>query len=240
MNELAKKSEMTQMQDLPYEKFMHLGPESLTDAELLAIILRTGTSKKSALELAKEVLGLAKFPRTGLLGLHDLSLDEIMKVNGIGEVKAVKLKSLTELSMRFSRACASRELTMREPATVAEYYMEKLRHRMTECVYLACFDSKSQLIMEKKISEGLVNMALISPREIFIEALAARAVSIIVIHNHPSGDPIPSGMDQAITQRLRHMGAELGIPLVDHIIIGDNSFFSFHHEGWLSKEPDRP
>lgn len=220
-------------EEMPYEKFLKFGPESLTDAELLAIILRTGTCSKNALTLAREVLDLARFPKTGLLGLHDLTLEELMRINGIGEVKAVKLKSLTELSMRFSRACARTELTMRNPESVALFYMEKLRHLDTECVYLACFDSKCQLLAEKRLSDGSVNMALISPRQIFLEALAAKAVNIILIHNHPSGDPLPSTADQQITKNIYRMGVEIGIPLSDHIIIGDNSYFSFCKEGML-------
>jgi len=220
-------------QELPYEKFRRFGPENLTEAELLAIILRTGTANKPALALAKEILKIAKFPRNGLLGLYDLSLEELMEIKGIGEVKAVKLKCLTELSMRLSRANASRELTMNQPETVAEYYMEKLRHLQTECVYLACFDAKSQLISEKKLSDGSVNRSLISPREIFIEALSAKAVHIILIHNHPSGDPTPSGSDIELTRSVYHMGEELSIPLSDHIVIGDNLFFSFRQNGLL-------
>lgn len=217
-------------QELPYEKFMRFGPESLTDGELLAIILRTGTREKSALTLANEVLGLARFPRTGLLGLYDLSLQEIMKVKGIGEVKAVKLKSLTELSMRFSRAQAQKGMNFRQPGAVAEYYMERLRHRRTECVCLACLDAKGQLISEAKLSDGAVNKALISPREVFLKALEAAAVNVILVHNHPSGDPTPSAVDREITQKVKRMGWELGIPLLDHVIIGDNTYFSFRNE----------
>lgn len=228
---MKKENIANRNQELPYEKFLQLGPESLTEAELLAIILRTGTANKSAMELSREILSLSRSPKQGLLGLYDLSLEELMSVKGIGEVKAVKLKCLTELSMRFSRACARKRLTMNQPETVAEYYMEKLRHLQTECVYLACFDAKSQLLREKKLSDGSVTMSLISPREIFLEALAAKAVHIILIHNHPSGDPTPSKADIELTKRVFSMGEELGIPLSDHIIIGDNTFYSFRRDG---------
>lgn len=220
--------------DMPYERFLSRGPDSLSDAELLAIILRTGTNNRSALELAKDVLAMSQSSRTGLLGLYDLSLEELMQVKGIGYVKAVKLKSLTELSMRFSKACARKNLTMNQPKTVAEYYMERLRHRDTECVYLTCFDAKCHLLSDKKISDGTVNMSLISPREVFLEALASKAVYIILVHNHPSGDPNPSSQDMEVTNNLKHMSDELGIPLVDHIIIGEHSFFSFRNEGLLN------
>lgn len=218
---------------MPYEKFLSFGAESLTEGELLAIILRTGTPEKSALELANEVLSLGKYPRVGLLGLHDLSLEELKKVKGIGEVKAVKLKSLTELAMRISRTMAKNDFNVRDPGTVAAYFMEKLRHRKTECVYLLCLDTKGLILEELKLSEGSVNKALISPREVFIKALKAEAVNVILIHNHPSGDPTPSSLDREVTARLVRMGYEIGIPLLDHVIIGDNSFYSFRQSGYV-------
>ena len=219
------------MQEMPYEKFLRYGPESLTEGELLAIVLRTGTSGKSALTLANEVLSLGKYPRTGLLGLHDLYLEDVMKIKGIGEVKAVKLKSLTELVMRFSRAEAQTGRNFKDPETIALYYMEKLRHRKTECVYLLCLNSKGLVLEERKISEGSVNLSIISPREIFMIALRAEAVNVIVVHNHPSGDPTPSRIDLEVTRRILSMGRELDVPLLDH---GDNVYYSFRKEGMLA------
>jgi len=216
-----------QKQDMPYEKFLRFGGESLTEGELLAIILRTGTKDSSALELANRVLALAKYPREGLLGLYDVTLEELMNIKGIGMVKAVKLKCLTELSMRISRASASVGLCFTNPATVAAYFMEKLRHRDTECVILVCLDSKGQLLQEKELSRGSVNMSLISPREIFLEALQCKAVNIILVHNHPSGDPTPSKADVTLTEHVRELGEKMEISLLDHIIIGDNRYTSF-------------
>lgn len=220
-------------QELPYEKFLRFGPESLTEAELLAIILRTGTAQVSAVDVANQVLSLSKTPRRGLLGLYDASLEELMRVKGIGQVKAVKLKSLTELSMRFSRACAEKNFIVKQPSTIAGFFMEKLRHLKTECVYLACLDAKGQVTGEHKLSDGSVNKALISPREIFLAALKGEAVNIILLHNHPSGDPTPSQADIEMTQTVYRMGTELGIPLLDHIIIGDNIYYSFRNENNL-------
>ena len=212
---------------MPYERFLRFGPENLTDAELLAIILRTGTRDNDALGLANQVLSLTKYPRQGLLGLHDLSLKELMQVKGIGEVKAVKLKSITELSLRINSACAQRGLNFNNTKSVADYLMEKLRHRKTECVYLLCFDSKGQILSEEKLSDGCVNMSLISPREIFIKALNVSAVNIILAHNHPSGDPTPSKTDINITENISEISKLMDIPLLDHIIIGDNIYSSF-------------
>lgn len=222
-----------QGQDMPYEKFLRFGPEHLTERELLAIILRTGTRDCSALEAAGQVLALARYPREGLLGLYDVSLEELMRIKGIGMVKAVKLKSLTELSMRISRASAKEGLRFDRASTVADYFMEKLRHRSTECVILVCLDAKGQMIRESKLSDGSVRMSLISPREIFIEALECRAVNLILVHNHPSGDPTPSGADRKLTGNLKELGDKLEIPLLDHIIIGDNRYVSFRELEFL-------
>ena len=119
---------------LPYERFQQFGPENLTEAELLAVILRTGTKDTSAVELAEKVLALAKYPREGLLGLHDVSVEELTQIRGIGIVKAVKLKCIAELSNRMSRARASTGICFPRADMVAEYFMEKLRHKDTECV----------------------------------------------------------------------------------------------------------
>ena len=152
---------------LPYERFLQFGPENLTEAELLAVILRTGTKEDSAVALAEKVLALATYPREGLLGLHDVSVEELMEIRGIGMVKAVKLKCIAELSNRMSRAKAREGICFTRADHVAEYFMEKLRHRDTECVYLLCLDAKGQLIREKKLSDGSVNMALSLPERYF-------------------------------------------------------------------------
>ncbi len=227
------KEETAKMQDMPYERFVRFGPENLTESELLAIILRTGTKDVSALELAEEVLSLAKYPKEGLLGLYDISLEELMSIKGIGQVKAIKLKCLTELSMRISCARAKEGLVFTRSGMVAEYYMERLRHRKTECVFLLCLDVKGQLLKECRLSDGSVRMALISPREIFIQALECKAANIILLHNHPSGDPTPSEADVELTMNVQELGEKMDIPLLDHIIIGDNRYTSLRELSYL-------
>lgn len=222
-----EKNQLTISADGPYEKFLQFGSHTLTDAELLAVILRTGTRDKSALFLAKEILALPGFQRKGLMSLFHVTLSELCSIRGIGMVKAVKLKCIAELSVRLSRAVAKEGLIVNNPRTISRYYMELLRHRETECVVLACLDTKGELISEKMISQGSVKMSLVSPREIFMEALRREAVSIILIHNHPSGDPAPSASDISLTEGLAQAGKQLDIPLLDHIIIGDNKYFSF-------------
>lgn len=221
--------------DLPYEKFLQKGPAALTESELLAIILRTGTREKSAVELAGEVLALSRYPREGLLGLHDVTLEELTRIKGIGMVKAVKLKCLTELSMRISKATAKEGLVFNSPGLVAQYFMESLRHRSTECVILVSLDTRGRMIGEKKLSDGSVRMSLISPREIFLEALHARAVNILLVHNHPGGDPTPGKCDRELTRNVSKLGAMMDIPLLDHIIIGDNRYASFKELGYLAE-----
>ncbi len=223
-----------QTTDMPYEKFEQLGAEALTEAELLAIILRTGTREKNAVELAREVLALAKQPREGLLGLYDVTLEELMEIKGIGFVKAVKLKCLTELSMRISKSSAKEGLVFNSPGLVAQYFMETLRHKDTECVVVVSLDAKGRMLGEKKLSDGSVRMSLISPRQIFLEALHAKAVNIILVHNHPSGDPTPSRLDREITRNLYELGEMMDILLLDHIIIGDNSYTSMKELGYLT------
>lgn len=234
MREMQK----TVVQELPYERFLRFGPENLTEAELLAIIIRTGTKEKSALQVAEQVLQLARYPREGLLGLYNVTLEELESVSGIGQVKAVKLKCLAELSKRMSEARAKDGISFNSSGQVAGYFMEKLRHRDTECVILACLDAKGQLICEKQLSQGTVKMALISPREIFLEALHCRAVNILLVHNHPSGDPTPSKADVELTENVRKIGEEMDIPLLDHIIIGDNRYVSFKESSWFYNEAD--
>ena len=229
---MSKKSEY-ENQNMPYERFLRFGPETLTESELLAIILRTGTKGKPALQIAEEILHLADSKKEGLLGLYDISLEELMAINGVGEVKAVRIKCLTELSARISKASAKVGLIVDHPATVAHYFMEKMRHFKTERVLVACLDAKGEFIGEKELSAGSVNSALISPREIFMEAMKQEAVNIILIHNHPSGDPKPSKADIELTVSVKQMGVILGVPLLDHIIIGDNKYTSFKEQGLL-------
>ncbi len=229
---MNKKTEY-ENQNMPYERFLRFGPKALTESELLAIILRTGTKGKPALKVAEEILSLADSKKEGLLGLYDISLEELMSISGVGQVKAVKVKCLTELSARISEASARTGMIVNHPDTVARYFMEKMRHYKTERVMIACLDAKGEFIGEKELSVGSVNSAVISPREIFMEAMKREAVNIILVHNHPSGDPKPSKADMELTVSVKEMGSMMGIPLLDHIIIGDNKYTSFKEQGLL-------
>lgn len=216
-------------EERPYERCMRHGAEQLSDRELLAVLLRTGSRGRSVLELAGELLKLVP-EREGFLGLRRMSLEELSAVKGIGKVKAVQLKCVLELARRMAREESGGGIYFKTPASVAEYYMEDMRHKEQEVLLLLMLDQKGRLLREKYIFKGTVNASMISPREIFLEALSSRAVQIILVHNHPSGDASPSKEDRNVTGRIQEAGSLLGITLTDHIIIGERTYMSFREE----------
>lgn len=215
----------------PYEKCERKGSASLSDEELLAVLLRTGTRGENALALARRIL--YHTGETGILGIHQFNIERLMAIKGIGKVKAIQLSCISELAKRLSKASYEEALCFREPSTIARYYMEDMRHEKQELMKLLMLNTKAKLIGETDISKGTVNASLITPRELFIEALQKNAVTIIMMHNHPSGDPTPSREDILITRRIYDAGRLIGIELADHIIIGDNCYISFREEGML-------
>lgn len=233
MNEHIKMKDIPK-QDRPYEKCVSKGPGVLSDAELLAVIIRTGSRNFSSLQLAQKVLELTYPKDDGLLGLCRLSLSDFRKLPGIGPVKGIQLKCIGELSKRISRRAATvRNTVFDNPQSVAEYYMEEMRHLQQEHLYVMLLDTRQALIRDVLISKGTVNASLASPREIFIEALRCQAVGIILVHNHPSGDSTPSREDCLLTRKIHEAGSLVDIQLLDHIVIGDNNYCSFKKEGML-------
>lgn len=230
MNKVILKNENS---DKPYEKFIRLGPESLTEAELLAVILRTGTKNCSATELAQKILTLTQNYESGLNGLHHLSLSELKSIQGIGEVKAIKLKCIAELSVRMAKETAKEKLRFDSPDTVATYFMEELRHEEKEKILLLSLDNKLHLIEKYILSVGTVNATLLSPREVFVQALKCKASRIMLLHNHPSGDSSPSRQDIIITKKIKEAGILVEIPIIDHIIIGNGNYTSMNEKGLL-------
>ena len=218
--------------DRPYEKCRRLGPAALTDAELLAILIRTGSQGISSISLATKILSLSK-DKEGLLGIHQLSHEELMDLKGVGPVKALQIKCIGELSKRIASAAAKRGLSFRTPSTIADYYMEQLRHEEQELMVCMMLDTKNHLLGEEIISKGTVNASLVSPRELFLAALKFHAVNIILIHNHPSGDAAPSHNDIAVTDRIVQAGKILGVQVIDHIIIGDNTYTSLKEKEYM-------
>ena len=229
---------MNTMKDIPnaerpYEKCLKQGAEALSDAELLAVLLRTGTKGENVLALAKRLL--YQDGGAGLLGIHQFSFQSLMKLKGIGKVKAVQILCLSELAKRLSKASVEPRLRFSSSQSVAEYYMEDLRHRNQEVMKLLLLNSKAELIDETNISKGTVNASLVTPRELFVEALKKEAVSMILLHNHPSGDPTPSRDDILTTKRISECGLLIGIEMLDHIIILNNCYVSFQEENLLWK-----
>lgn len=209
----------------PYEKFLKYGEENLSDAELLAIIIKSGTAKENSVDIARQIL---QGNHNNLLNLYDLSYRELMKYPGIGSIKAIQLKAVAELSRRIARTQSGYDLRLDRPHSIADYYMEELRHRKEEVLMCAFFDAKCHFLGDVVISKGSVNFAYVSPRDIFRYAFDYEAVQLVLIHNHPSGDPTPSNDDIQITHRI-HKGAQiLELKMIDHIIIGDNRYYSFH------------
>ena len=221
-------------EERPYEKCLAYGPEVLTDSELLAVILRSGTKGISSVALASQILEAKAGGEQGLLGIHHLSMGELMEFRGIGQVKAVQIKCIGELSKRIASVSAKKLLDFQNPDTIADYYMEQMRHEEQEIMICMMLNTKNQLLGETVISRGTVNASLVSPRDLILAAFRFRAVFIIIVHNHPSGDPKPSRDDLDITKRIQAACSLVDIPLLDHIIIGDQRYISFRQEGMLT------
>ena len=217
----------------PYEKFLTQGAASLSEAELLAIILRTGTKDLSAVELGEQILGLSGKASIGLNDLHHLSVEELMSIKGIGQIKAIKIRCLAEFAMRMAKESAAKRLSYNSPETVADYYKEVLRHDERETVLLLLLDNRLQLMEEYVLSVGTVRSSLVSPREIFIKAVQIKAVYLMLVHNHPSGDCSPSVKDEAVTAQIAQAGKMMDIHLIDHVVIGGNNYYSFKENGKL-------
>lgn len=209
----------------PYKKFSLYGPENMSDAELLSIILKSGTKGVSAIELSDMVLNLCPYEK-GFTGIYHLGLSELMELPGIGKVKAMEIKCLGEISKRISQRTARKRLKMNNPSSIADYYMESLSHEEQEHVYCMMLDVKNSLLADVLLTKGTINSSVVSSREIFLKALEYHAVSIILVHNHPSGDPTPSNEDLELTYKVKEAGDILGIGLLDHLIIGDRTYYS--------------
>ncbi len=216
----------------PYEKCLESGPGILSDAELLAVILRAGYKNCTSVELAEKILDLCPYQK-GLTGILHLSIKELRSLKGIGPVKAVQIGCIGELSRRISAGSAREQLCFDAPESIADYYMESLRHEEQENVICMMLDTKEHYLGDTVITRGTVNISLISPRELFLAALSYHAVQIVLVHNHPSGDPHPSRDDILATKRISEAGNLLGITLLDHIVIGDRKFVSLRREGYF-------
>ncbi|MFI8685580.1 DNA repair protein RadC [Rossellomorea sp. NPDC077527] len=213
----------------PRERMIQSGAASLSNQELLAILLRTGTKSESVLQLSNRLL--THFD--GLNLLKDASLEEITKTKGIGLAKAVQIMAAVEFGRRISNLAFDDRYSIRSPEDGANYVMNDMRFLAQEhfvCLYL---NTKNQVLHKQTIFIGSLNASIVHPREVFKEAFRRSAASIICIHNHPSGDPTPSREDIEVTKRLVECGRIIGIDILDHLIIGEKKFISLKEKGYL-------
>lgn len=211
----------------PYEKLEFYGAESLSNAELLAIIIKTGTKEQSAVSIAQNILKLnEQAEQENLRFLQEMALEEFMKIKGIGKVKAIQLKAVCELTKRIARPINQKKPIIKTPKDVADMLIPELRYEKQEKVKVLILNSKNTVLKTYDVSLGGSNFAYIEPKDVLAEAIKMQAPKIILIHNHPSGDAKPSKGDYKVTDRIYEAAQLMGIQLLDHIIIGDGSYQS--------------
>ena len=213
----------------PRERFLREGPKSLSNQELIALLLRTGTKSESVIQLAERLI--SHFD--GLRLLQDASIEEMTSIKGIGEAKAIQLSAAVEVGRRINNLCYADRYVIRSPEDCANYCMDDMRFLSQEhfvCLYL---NTKNQVLHKQTVFIGSLNASIVHPREVFKEAFRRSAASIICIHNHPSGDPTPSREDIEVTKRLVECGKIIGIDILDHLIIGEKKYISLKEKGYL-------
>lgn len=211
----------------PYEKLQMYGEKSLSNSELLAIIIKTGTKEESSVELAQKILNLNGNNDTqNLRFLQDVSLSDFAGIKGIGKVKAIQLKAVCELAKRMARPVKKMKVKIKSGQDVANLLMEEMRYEKRENAKVIALNAKNIVLKIIDISYGGNNFAMLEPKEILLEAIKCAAPKIILVHNHPSGDPTPSQEDFRVTDRIYECTQMLGIELLDHIIIGDGIYQS--------------
>jgi len=215
----------------PYEKFETEGAEKLSDKELLSIIIRTGTKTERADQIALRLLELCG--GNGLQALWSMGMEQLKQLPGIGRVKAIQILCACELAKRLARGKRILGTKISSPEDIISYYNIHLKYHEKEHLILLILDSKNRVISEEILSIGTICSTIADPREIFCMALKKNGVSIILLHNHPSGDPFPSTEDIHSTKQIIAAGKLIGIPLNDHIIIGQNSYVSLRGENYL-------
>lgn len=215
----------------PYEKLEMLGAEVLSNGELLAIIIKTGNKNETSVELARRILKQDDGDK-GLAFLYDVSLEQLQSIKGIGRVKAIQLKALMELSKRIATTFGiENRVTVKTPGDISKLLMEEMRHLKKEVFKVVLLNTKNHILKHINVSMGSLTASIAHPREVFSEAVKTGCSGIILVHNHPSGDPEPSNEDVETTIRMVKAGNVLGISVLDHIIIGDGKFVSLKEKG---------
>ena len=211
----------------PYEKLELYGEKALSNAELLAIIIKNGTKEKTSVEMANEILNLNTNEDRGDLNfLRDLSLEELMNLKGIGRVKAIQIKAVCELATRMSKPCNYKKVQIKSPNDVAKLLMNDLRFEKREIAKVLFLNNKNVVIKILDVAIGSGNFSNLNIRYILSETIKINVPKIILVHNHPSGDPTPSGADYMVTNKLKEAAEILKIELVDHIVIGNMKYRS--------------
>lgn len=210
----------------PYEKAQLYGIESLSNSELLAIIIKTGTKEKTSVELAQEILSIEKSEKDNIQFLQNVSIEELTQIKGIGKVKATQIKAICELNKRMTRPIQKAEIRIRTAENVAQLLMNEMQYEKREKVKVLVLNTKNILLRIIDVSYGGTNSAIIEPKDILTEPTKMGAPKIILVHNHPSGDPTPSKEDIELTKRIYKASALLGIELLDHIVIGKQKYIS--------------
>jgi DNA repair protein RadC len=217
----------------PYEKLEKYGPESLSNAELLAVVIRTGNQEETSVSLAQRLLSIGG-GNGGIAFLHDLSVEELRRMKGIGKVKALQIKAVMELSKRVSASFINNNrVSIKSPVEVSTLLMEEMRHLKKEVFKVILLNTKNHIIKFLNISVGSLNSSIVHPREVFCEAVKSGCSGVLLVHNHPSGDPEPSREDIETTRRLISAGNILGIKVLDHVVIGDGRYISFKEQGLM-------
>lgn len=214
-------------EERPRERFIKYGVTSLSNEELIAIILKTGTKNISVKEISLNILKKYK----DISNLNDININDLMKIDGIGEVKAMELISSIELGKRVCSYKNKDKKKISNSYDIYMYYRNLLNNKMQEYFYVLYLDNKKKIIENKLLYVGTINKSIAHPREIFKNAYLNSASFIVCVHNHPSGDPTPSKEDELITNNLIEIGKLNNIPILDHIIIGNKSYYSFFEEG---------
>ena len=211
----------------PYEKLEQYGEKALSNAELLAIIIKTGTKEENSVGLAQQILSLNENEtKEDLNFLRELTIQEFMKIKGIGKVKAIQLKAICELATRMNTIAKYKQIQILKPQDIAESLMVQLRFEKQEILKVANLDNKNKILKIKDVAKGSGNFVTTTIKSVLAEAVKIEATKIILIHNHPSGDPTPSKNDIEFTEKVQQATKIIGIQLLDHIVIGKTSYVS--------------
>ncbi len=214
----------------PRERLLAQGSDALTDAQLLAILLRIGRQRSSAVQVGMDILHRLG----GVSGLARCGIEELCNVPGVGQAKAAQLKAAIELGRRVLASPLSKGTKISSSRDLFDHYHPTLRDLRHEVFKVVLLDAKHAIVRDTTVSEGSLTLSIVHPREVFTMAVRESAAAVIFLHNHPSGDPTPSQEDRVLTARLVTAGEVLGIRVLDHIVVGDGRYVSFADQGWLS------